>query len=128
MSQEPKDPFLGYKNIAFLRTGLPVDNEEISPEIFLDYAKWQVCKARNILWHDPIWDRYTVPEILIEWFSIRFDQDPEIRAQFQAQLVKVPDKTYDWFEKMEKTYSTQKSDKIEKEAVVEQPEEFQDKY
>lgn len=127
-----KDPLFGLKYLAYLRTGLPVNDEDLDEEALIVFAKWQICKIRNRLWLDPIWDTYTQEEILIEYFAIKFDENEELRKKFEISMVGVKDKDLDWLDKMTKKYSTEKDDKISKgqdvqenQAVVD---EFEDKF
>ena len=94
------DPYLGLKHIAYCRTGLS-KTTELTSEILLSFAKWQICKARRVLWNDPVWDSYTQEEILIEFFSISFDLDPKTREVFEKNLMKPREAEYAWFDKME---------------------------
>lgn len=135
MSQpNPKDPFFGLKYIAFCRTGLIVDGETLDEEAMLAFAKWQICKVRNILWNDPVWDNYTNPEILIEYFAIKFDEDADLRTAFEASTVSAKEADVDWFERMEK--KLKEGSKIKEEVIAggtieelpQTPSEFEDKF
>ena len=103
MSQKPKpnvpDPYFGLKYIAYCRTGLPVNDEDIDEQSIIQFAKWQICKARNVLWGDPIWDSYTSEEIMVEYLAIRFDESEEKRKEFEKLIVTVKAKDIDWMER-----------------------------
>lgn len=137
MSQKVKevDPFFGLKYIAFCRTGLPSNEEDLDEEAMIAFAKWQICKVRNVLWNDPIWDRYTTPEILCEYFAIKFDQDPDLRNKFDALTISAKASDVDWFERMEKKHKAAKEGTIKEEIaggsiedLSKTPEEFVDKF
>jgi len=109
-----EDPFKGLKHIAYCRTGIVPD---MSMPVLVDYAKWQICKIRKVLWHDPIWNEYTEEEILIEFFCINFDLSPEARTDFERSVLKPQSKDLAWFTEMEKKYAKQPSVKVEETAV-----------
>lgn len=131
------DPLFNLQTIAYFRHALP-DNEDITPEMFRDYAKWQVCKVRNVLFNDPVWDTYTEEEILIEYFTIVFDQNEERSKEFAQRIIKPDESLFDWFEAMEKNIKSQLVTKPSEKTVnlteVIEPtlpiveEEFEDKY
>jgi hypothetical protein len=131
MSQSPKkeakDPFFALKYIAYHRTGLPKDSDELDTEALISFAKWQICKVRNILWNDPVWDSYTEEEILIEFFSIKFDENEELRKDFGNLMIGPSKKDMDWFDEMDQKYAPDKQGTIIEETTPE-PEEFEDKY
>ncbi len=103
MSQKPKnnepDPFFGLKLIAYYRTGLPVNDDDIDEEAMVQFAKWQICKIKSVLWNDPVWNEYTSPEILIEFFAIKFDENEELRKKFEAGIVTTKKSDTDWMER-----------------------------
>lgn len=126
-NSEVKDPFFALKYIAFHRTGLPKDPEDLDRESLISFAKWQICKVRNILWNDPVWDSYTEEEILIEFFSIKFDENEDLRRDF-GNLVQGPStKDLDWFDEMEQTHTQAKQDTI-KDSDLPEDLEFEDTY
>lgn len=142
------DPFKVLKYIAYLRTGFPASNEDLDEETLINYAKWQICSARSILWLDPIWDAYTPQEILIEFFAIKFDESAELRQEFERDIVEVKAVDLSWFDEMEAKYRKAKpaptpeddiiksEDSEEKEPVEQEPDygpevppvEFEDNY
>lgn len=123
------DPLFGLKYIAYLRSEVP-DPETMDHEVFLNFAKWQVCKVRNVLWNDPVWDAYTDEEIVIEFFAIRFDESKEFRAEFGSKLTVVKSDDYDWLERMEAKYFAEKQSTIKSDAAPQdvEPIEFEEKY
>lgn len=86
-NQEDKDPFKQLKYIAYCRSQLPPD-AKVNLDLFVEYAKYQLAKSKNILWKDPVWDRYHEVDILVEYFSLHFDEDKEARQAFEATLEK----------------------------------------
>lgn len=135
-----KDPFFGLKLIAYYRTGLPINQEDVDEEAMVNFAKWQICKVRNVLWNDPVWDNYTNPEILTEFFAIKFDETEDLRKEFEAGIVTAKKEDIDWIERMEKKLKDQKQGKIKEEGVEKTkenavaefkpapPEEFEDAF
>lgn len=132
------DPFFGLKYIAYCRTGLTINEDDVDEEAMIQFAKWQICKVRGILWNDPIWDSYTAPELLVEFFAIKFDESEELRQKFEATVVSVKAKDLDWFERMERKHAEdQKKGKIKEGEVEQKPEvefeptppvDFEDKF
>lgn len=53
---------------------------------FVRFAKFQLCVLNKVLLKDPIWDRYTSEEILMEFFAHEFQLSKELRAEFEASL------------------------------------------
>ena len=125
------DVLYGLKYIALHRTELC--DKSVSISDLTNYAKWQLCQARNILWLDPIWEKYTQEEILIEFFSMRFDLDEKLREEFKKTTIAATSEDLDWFDKMEKKMLTEASPqkdiiKEEKTEEITPLEEFEDKY
>jgi len=101
------DPLYGLKYIAFCRTGL--EDKTVDMQDFINFAKWHICRTRKVLWNDPVWDNYTDDEILIEFFSIRFDESPEVREEFKKTTVSASKSDLDWFEEMERKALAERS-------------------
>ena len=120
-----EDPFFGLKYIAWCRT--TVKGEVLTEEHLIDYAKWQLCKSRNLLFNDPIFKEYTKEEILVEFFSIKFDEDEKLKEAFELEMQGVNKSDLDWFEKMEKLYQ-EKAEEETKSSLGEDalPEEITD--
>ena len=120
-----EDPFFGLKYIAWCRT--TVKGEVLTEEHLIDYAKWQLCKSRNLLFNDPIFKEYTKEEILVEFFSIKFDEDEKLKEAFKLEMQGVNKSDLDWFEKMEKLYQ-EKAEEETKSSLGEDalPEEITD--
>jgi hypothetical protein len=116
-----KDPFFGLKYIAYCRSKLPPEEAGRDDADIINYAKWQICKSRNLLFLDPIWDRYSEEEILIEYLTIRFDEDENVCKAFESQMQGVSLDDQEWFERMEKKYH-EEQEKRAKEALGEQQE------
>lgn len=114
-SQKSKDRFFGLKYIALTRVSLTKNKDELDAEALLSFAKWQLCKTRSILWNDPVWEHYTAEEVLIEWFSLKFDENEDLRKEFELSILSVSAEEVDWFAAQERKYRTvQKNDIIEK--------------
>lgn len=128
------DPFFGLKYLAYCRSTLPSSDVDLTEEGLQVFAKWQLCKARNVLWNDPIWDSYTMQELLIEFFAIRFDESDELRTEFGASLNTAKKADIDWMEasaiklKAELAAKAAKDVKIEEALSLPEPEDFEDKY
>jgi len=101
---EKEDPLFGLKYIAWCRSQFPPENAKLTDKAAVDFARHQICKVRNKLFNDPIFDTYTREEFLIEYFAIRYDEDEEIRKEFAAQMVGATLADHDWFDKMQVKY------------------------
>jgi hypothetical protein len=120
---QTKDPFFGLKYIAYCRTGLPVNEVDLDMVAMLQFAKWQICKVRNVLFNDPVWDEYTDEEILTEFFAIKFDEDSALRKEFEAKLVTAKASDIDWLERMAQKDQAVKNGKINGDVTPEKPKE-----
>ena len=109
---EDKDPFFALKYIAYLRTGQTVNEDDLDMETIAQFAKWQICKVRNVLWNDPIWDSYTTEELMVEFFAIKFDESEDLRNEFEAKIVTAKKEDLDWLERMERKDRESKQGKI----------------
>lgn len=132
-SSRPVDPFFGLKYIAYCRTGLPVNPEDVDEQALFNFAKWQICKVRNVLWNDPVWDSYTAQEVLAEYFAIKFDESSELRAEFERGMSGVKKSDLDWLEERaerhRKSQEAAAEDSTIKEVIAPAPpEEFEDKF
>lgn len=118
-----EDPFFGLKYIAYCRSHLP-DLDDFGESELIDFAKWQICKVKSVLFNDPIWENYTKEEILVEYFAIRFDESKELLEEFKSKLVHADKEVYDLFERLERTFAPA----TKKEKDNQEPEEFEDSY
>jgi hypothetical protein len=118
-----QDPFFGLKYIAYCRSSLPVNEEDVDDEAMIQFARWQICKVRGVLWGDPIWDNYTPEEILVEYFAIKYDENEQLRNEFEAQLVSAKKSDLDWLERMEQKDREAKQGKIKEGVTEEKPKE-----
>ncbi len=107
------DPFLGLKNIAYLRSGL--DSKSSEKQVILDFAKHKLCAARNKLFLDPIWDRYSPEDLLIEFFTLCFDENEEFKEEFKKALNGGKSDDIKWFEKKRKEWEKSQLEKKAKE-------------
>jgi len=93
------DGFFNIKYIGYCLSQLPPEEVKSSFEDFVNYAKFQLCIDRNVLFHDPVWDRYNEEQILVEYYASVFSKDKEQRGRFEAQLQGEYTDIYDWFDK-----------------------------
>lgn len=124
-----EDPYYGLKVIAAFRSSLDGidDYNKIEHSVLLDYAKNQICRARNVLFRDPIWDSYTEEDIIVEFFSINFEQNKEELDQFIATFKKASQEDLDWFEKMEEEHSKM-FEENKKQGLTNEAGEFEDNF
>lgn len=104
MSQEKPvkkkvDPYRGVKYIGYRMAQLP---DTYSLDQLVHFAKFQLAALTRTLLKDPIWDTYTIEEILVEYFAHQFHNNKEARTLFEAQLSDVSgaiDEFSDWADK-----------------------------
>lgn len=78
-----KDPFFGPKWLAYMNAEMP---EKAQLDDYVRWAKFQLAIRTKTLLKDPIWDKYTAEEILIEFFAHKFDNDPNFKKDFEKDL------------------------------------------
>lgn len=83
--KKPKkvDPYRGIKYIGYRMSQLP---ERYTAQDLLRYAKFQLAEKSGRLMKDPIWDEYTVEELLAEFFAHQFVENKELRLRFEADM------------------------------------------
>ena len=119
--------FLGLEYIGFCRSKLNtlMATESVTYEELGDFFKWQICKIRNVLWLDPIWDQYTFQDLAVEYFGILFDENEEYANEFLGRITQTDEEEFvDWAAKIERSLASKKL----KELAENPPEEFEDKY
>lgn len=77
------DPYKGPKYLGYRLSQLP--NTYVIDDL-VRYAKFQLSVKSGRLLKDPIWDEYTVEEILIEFYAHQFEDNKEFRAVFESQM------------------------------------------
>jgi hypothetical protein len=101
------DVFLPLQHVAYCRSRLTDLDDAHTRQELLDFCKWQICKVRNILFLDPIWDRYTEEDIFVEYFAIKFDESDEMAEEFKNKLGSGnKEEVADWFDQMAEKYAT----------------------
>ena len=71
------DSFRTLKYIGYCLSQLPPDPKTRSYEDYVNHAKYRLSVERGLLLKDPIWEKYTDEEVLIEHFALIFDKDKE---------------------------------------------------
>lgn len=109
-SEESSDPFFNLKYIAWCMSQMPPKGVPTFEEDLVNYAKWVICKKRNKLFYDPVWEKYGSEEIMTEYFGIIFDENPDFKSQFEAEMGGVKKSDLEWFDKMESKFSKKKQE------------------
>lgn len=78
------DKFRIIKHLAYCRSKGPLDG--MTTDEFVVFAKTTLCILTSRLYKDPVWDRYSKEEILIEFFSHKFAKDPNFVKEFELSL------------------------------------------
>ena len=94
-----RDPLLRIKYIGYcLSHGNLEENQNLDFSEFVRWAKFQICSQRNLLMEDPIWERYTDEQILIEYYAILYSKDKESRLEFEAIVKGEEEGVFDWMQ------------------------------
>lgn len=125
-NKENPDPFYSLKYIAWCISQLPPEDVGVTEEDFANYAKWVICKKKNKLYYDPIWDHYGPEELMIEYFGLLMDDNEEFKDAFSATLKKVKAEDLNWFDAMEKKFLEEQ--RIELKEKTGGKDEFEDKF
>lgn len=88
MAKDPKkkkkpDAYRGVKYLGYRTSQLP---DPYSMKDLIKYAKFTLAQKSGRLLKDPIWDTYTVEELLMEFFAHQFYDSKELRMQFEESL------------------------------------------
>lgn len=77
------DPYKGLKYMGYRMVELP---SRYTMADFTRYAKFQLAVKTKRLLKDPIWDEYTVEELLTEFFAHQFEESKEFREKFEHEI------------------------------------------
>lgn len=111
------DGFTRLKYIAYCRSQMPPEEVGSDYADFVAFAKHFLCSKTNRLFKDPIWDKYTDEEVIVEYFSYQFS-DPhngeKTRIEFEKELLKGREDIDDWLvSQSKKNEPVELEDKIE---------------
>lgn len=102
------DKLINLKHIGYTRAFMGIDND-ISLPVFIDACKTYICARQKILFNDPIWERYSDEEIIVEYYSYLFIDNKSEREKFESSVDAASGSdTYDWL--------TSKVDELEAES------------
>lgn len=85
--KKPKErnPLEVLHHIAYRMSQPPGRLDDAGLKDFVNFAKFEICNERNLLYYDKIWDVYTDEQVLTEYFAIRFTNDEEFRRKYEAE-------------------------------------------
>ena len=95
------DRYFKLKYLGFCMSNLPPEGADVVFDDWVRYAKYKLCKNFNVLMKDPIWEKYTDEELLVEYFALIFETNEEEREKFKANARGVEDDVLDWFDEEE---------------------------
>jgi len=113
--KQVRDSLRSLKFLGYCRSQTP-PGEGMTFEDMVNFAKFFLCNKTNTLWKSEVWNTYTQEEILIEYFSLRFNADEEARQEFETQMgMGEEDHTevYDWLDRMVKENQEEMENKLE---------------
>lgn len=82
------DRHLGMKYMGYKLSQLP---KTYYLKDLVRYAKFQLAHRNKILLKDPIWDEYTIEELLVEFYAHQFQESKEFRQAFEQSLGETDD-------------------------------------
>lgn len=77
------DPYRGLKYVGYRMVELP---QTYTLQDFVRFAKFQLAVKTKRLLKDPIWDEYTVEELLSEFFAHQFEESKDFREKFEHEI------------------------------------------
>lgn len=77
------------KFVAYCKSNLPPEGVELTYEDFLEYAKFQLSLEKGVLLKDPIWEKYTDEELLVEYYANLFEKNESAKKEFETVLAGV---------------------------------------
>ena len=83
LKKPKRDPLRNLKYLGYKISQLP---EKYTLKQFVDFAKFQLAKKTRRLLKDPIWDDYTVEELLVEFYAHQFEENKEFRIAFEQEI------------------------------------------
>jgi hypothetical protein len=102
--------------MAYCRAHTP-PGEDFTTLDLIQTGKFYLCKTLGYLWEDPIWDKYTDEEILVEYFAHLFSKDETFRKDFEVQIDAgtqvYGNDIFDWLDKMVEENQAEMKQKLE---------------
>ncbi len=94
IKKKRRDPYRNVKYLGYCMSQLP---DTYTLKDLVRYARFQLSVKSGRLMKDPIWDEYTIEEILIEFFGHQFTEDKDFRMKFEHQFNQSSGGTVDEF-------------------------------
>jgi hypothetical protein len=88
--------------MAYCMSQMPPKDVPSTLEDYVRFAKFQLSFEKHILMEDPIWDKYTDEQIIVEFMANLFMKNPKKLEEFEAKLLGQDDNIYDWFAENQK--------------------------
>lgn len=97
---DQKDSLLPVKYMGYCMSQMPPEDQNSTFEDFVRFAKFQLSLEKHVLMEDPIWDKYTDEQILVEYFAGLYARSKEERERLEVQLAGSDPDINEWFDKM----------------------------
>lgn len=94
-----EDKLFKIKYMGFCMAQMPPEDVASDFADFVRYAKFQLSVDKCVLMEDPMWDKYTDEQILVEYFANLFMKSKEERERFEGQFKGEDPDLYDWFDR-----------------------------
>lgn len=78
-----RDPYRNIKWLGYRLSQLP---DRYGLKELVNFAKFQLAVKTKRLLKDPIWDQYTIEELLIEFYAHQFEDNKQFRVAFEQEI------------------------------------------
>lgn len=86
MENNEQNPLFRLKYMGYFMAGFDLERKDLNYDDFVRIAKFYLCELRGVLTKDPIWDKYSNEEILIEYYAAIYKTNKEARETLEAHL------------------------------------------
>jgi hypothetical protein len=104
MTQSKKvDPFEKLKYMGYCLSQLPPSGITTSFTDYVNYAKFQLSLDKHRLLEDPIWEKYSDEQLLVEFYANLFSKSKKALKEFEDTFVGTRSEVDDfsiWADKM----------------------------
>lgn len=85
--------------MGYCLSQLPPEGIKATYEDFLRYAKFQLSVDKHLLIEDPIWDKYSDEQLLVEYYANMYSKSKAERDRFESLLLGDNPDLHEWFDK-----------------------------
>lgn len=85
-TKKTKSPLFPLQYMGYFLAGFDTERDDFNFNDFVEQAKFYLCQQRNVLTKDPVWDKYTVQEIIREYYAVLYSKNKGLRDEFEMLL------------------------------------------